>query len=213
MNRYSQTIARLGAGYSVIGCVVWLLWPQDFGFASNPEAWVSLTTAFVVWHAIELKKSEAPGSSRLSANDVRLARDLLEWHSGDLRYVLKDTDLWMYVESDVYMKLSSISHRYEIGELFFHNKKLAQLFRDFTHQLDEFNELIAVETVPEMIGGVWKTGFKPFGIVLEEEYRRRREQSKKANNTAQIAWKLLDQCVVHIKRYYPEVLEKPLRDS
>lgn len=53
-----QTLARLAAGYSVMGALVWLLWPSDLGFANNPEAWFVLATAIMVWHATEFKHSD-----------------------------------------------------------------------------------------------------------------------------------------------------------
>ncbi|WP_416511213.1 hypothetical protein [Aliiroseovarius sp. YM-037] len=179
-------------------------------FVDNPGAWLTLLTALIVWHFTEFKQSEELGTQNTSQNDIRVARELVELHAGDFRYLLNDTDLWSFVPSEIYHRLGRICDRWERGTFFFHNRTLN---RDLSELIDRLNTLdmkIAQDTVPKLIGGEFRTGYKPFNLVSDDEYRRLRNESKTANEIASQAWKLLDQIVAKIRMGIPEVLDEPI---
>ncbi|WP_341864061.1 hypothetical protein [Gymnodinialimonas sp. 57CJ19] len=77
-------------------------------------------------------------------------------------------------------------------------------------QLDALSMRIAQDTVPVMVAGGFQTGYKPVDIVHEDEYQRRRDQSKVANEIATNAWKLLDDLARVVREKVPQALDKPL---
>ncbi|MCE8534552.1 hypothetical protein KBY24_14255 [Ruegeria pomeroyi] len=210
MGKFSQTFARIGAGLTMLGALIWLLWPSDFLSVLEPEPLFVFCVSFVVWVFTEFKLSEELGSHRISSNDIRNAREVLTWHSSKMRSLLKEADLWSFVPSDRYSDIRDVVSRWEKGQLFFHNKTLAKKFDALMRSLDQLYMKIAMDTAPEMIGGIFRTGYKPYGIVTDEEYERRRELSKEANAIASTAWTLLDELSSQIRRDMPEAVENPL---
>ncbi|QPH52530.1 hypothetical protein [Pontivivens ytuae] len=190
--------------------LIWLLWPSDLSFIDNPEAWAALVGAFVVWHFTEFKLSEELGSSQVSQNDVRVARELVELHAGQLRGLLKDADLWALINSDRYTEVHSLLNRWKRGTFMFHNKTLNTDLNAFMKQLDALSSKISQDTVPEMVGGQWRTGYKPVSIVSQQEYHRLMSESKSANAIAGNTWVLLDQIVEKIRTKIPEVWDQPV---
>lgn len=210
MGRRNQTLARLGTGCTALASLVWLLWPSDLSFVNNPEAWFVFGTAFIIWVLTELKQSEEVSSSSVSMNDVRIGREMLKLHKGEFRYLLKDQDLWSFVESDAYSGLREFCNRRDDGSMLFHNRKLDKMLTDLTERLDTLSEKIAQDTVPEMIGGVMMTGYIPFRIVTDEEYQLRMKSSKEANAIANQAWNALDKLAREIRSGIPQALDEPL---
>lgn len=210
MARYGQTLARLGAGYSMFGALVWLLWPSDTSFVNNPEAWFTLGTVTIIWHLTEFKLSEELTPRTTSLNDIRVGRELIELHAGELRYLLKDTDLWTFVDDEVYSRLGSLCDRWQRGTFCFTNRKMNAELSSLMERLLALRLKIANDTVPEMISGKLRTGYKPFYLVSQEEYDRRDNESKKANEIASQAWVLLDLIAERIKKRIPEVLNDPV---
>ncbi len=100
--------------------------------------------------------------------------------------------------------------RWERGAFVFTNKRLNAELSDLMERLSALMRKVSQDTVPEKIGGKFKTGYKPFRIVPQEEYDRRSEESKKANAIASQAWVLLDRLVVQIKDRIPEALDNPV---
>ena len=210
MGRSGRAFARIGAVYSVIGGLVWLLWPEDLSFADNPEAWLALLSAFVIWNFFEFQSIREVESERLSKNDIRVSRELVDLHANRMRYLLKDTDLWTFVRSDIYSDVGALCDRRERGIFFFHQEELDGELATFMKLLRDLSYKVAEDTVPVLIGGAFRTGYKPFELVSEEEYQERRKESKKANEMASKAWDKLDRMVSRIKSDYPEVFEDPI---
>jgi hypothetical protein len=156
----------------------------------------------------EWKQSEDLNPKTISQNDVRVARELLELHARELRYLLNDADLWIFIDSDVYSRLGNLCNRWERGVFFFHNRKLNLELSALMERLDKLMMKIAQDTVPEWIGGRFRTGYKPFRIVSEEEYLRRQSEAREANRIASQAWTLLDALATKIKDGIPEAMDK-----
>lgn len=208
MGRYSQTIARLGAGLTTLAALVWLLWPNDFTSLDNPEAWFVLVTSLVFWVIVEFRLSEEIGATPVSKNDIRVGREILDLHAMELRYLLHDTDLWSPIESEVYSNLHDLCMRWNRGQFFFHNRKLNRKLTDVMERLSALSERIAQDTVPDKFAGRFRTGYKPSHIVHQDEYERLRAQSHAANEIATQAWKLLDDLATTIRERLPQALDE-----
>lgn len=100
--------------------------------------------------------------------------------------------------------------RRERGVFTFQNEELDKKLSSFIEKLEMLYEKIAQDTVPEMIGGEFRTGYKPMSIVPDEEYQRRRSESQAANKFAWNAWDSLEILVQHIKTDIPEALDEPI---
>lgn len=210
MGRFSQTIARLGAGYAVIGAVVWLLWPHDLAFVDNPEAWFILATSLIVWHSTEFKKSEETRAIGITSHDLYVATRLVNAHRGNLRYLLKDINLWSFVDVEIYREMRDMIDEWKRGELFFSRNRLQNQLSDFFGSLERLSNKVAQETVEEIISGKRVIGYKPFRIVSQEEYGRRMNRSEEADKIADTAWKLLDEIVTEIRTQIPDAYSNSL---
>lgn len=204
MKRYGQTLARIGTGLAVLGSLIWLLWPSDLSSFLDPEPLFAFGTALVVWLITEFKKSEEASLDEPSPNDIVVAEELLAQHSGDLRWLLKDTDLWSFVDSALYSYVIDICDRFDRESLFFHEPRLHSKLSDFVSRLSRFQGHIAQHTVPEFVGGSMMTGFKPAETVDDEEYERRRTAARRANELASEAWGAFDVLILEVKKKLPQ---------
>lgn len=205
-----MTFTRLAAGYSVMGALIWLLWPNDLTFVDNPEAWIALVTAILAWHYCEFEFRSKKTDTSTSPNDIRVAREIAKLHAGELRFLLKDTDLWSFIDKDIYSRLGDLCDRWNRGSLFFHDDSLNKVLSGVMERLQILRRKIALDTTPEIIAGKLAVGYKPFGIVPEDEYDRLRKESQVANDLATDAWKALDCMVVEIRRKIPEAWDEPI---
>lgn len=163
--------------------------------------------ALVVWVAGEIKLSEEFIEKPSSQNDVRLGREIIEMHTGDVRSLLKDTDLFQFVDERIYDKVFNFLSDFDRGKKEFQNRRLGREFDDFVEGLKDFSRYVAIETVPVNLGGSLCRGFKPEHTVTEEEYERQKALSKKANDLADLAWGKLDALAARVKIEIPEVLD------
>ncbi|MEM8824460.1 MAG: hypothetical protein AAGF30_12680 [Pseudomonadota bacterium] len=203
MSRFSQTFARIAAGYSVIGALIWLLWPSDLGFADNPEAWFALATAFFVWHLTEFKKSEELVASEPTDFDVIVASRLVRMHQDELRYLLRDLNQWSRVDEEMHRGINDLIRDWRRGSLFFSSKRLQLKLSIFMNALEAFSMKVGTDTTSERIGKYWVIGYKPIGIVPQEEYDRLMEESKVADKMASNAWRLFNDLVEDIRTFAP----------
>ena len=223
MGNYEQFFARIGTGLAVVGCVVWLLWPDDWS-RIEPEPLYALAVSLAVWIMAEVNKSGLSpkitveqGSlplepRKISQNDVRVARQVWRFHARTLRGLLHETDLWSFVPIEQYDILSDFVNRVERNEVFFNHPELSDELDQFIASATEFLEKIAVDTVPELIGGQWVKGYKPFEIVSDERYRSLRAKSIAANALAATVWQNLDALLERIRAVAPETFDYPLDD-
>ncbi|MEL7466762.1 MAG: hypothetical protein AAFN79_21995, partial [Pseudomonadota bacterium] len=173
--------------------------------------------ALVLWVTSELTdwpfQNAEKVDEKATANDVRIAREFISLHSRKLRFLLKENDPWSFVESDRYSELSRLLNRHECDEVFFHDEDLNTKLDDLMKKLDDFSWKIALDTVPEKIAGAWRTGYKPYEIVSEEEYQRRRTESKEAGRLAGVAWEALDLLIADLRNRIPEAWDQPLESA
>lgn len=198
-----QTLARLAAGYSVIGALIWLFWPDSFAFANNPEAWFALLTTLVVWHAAEFKHSEELTSSNPTQLDVKLGRRIVELHQGDFRYLLNEVSLWSFVPADVYGEARHLIDDCRVGKVFFSHPRLQKKFAVFIDSLGELSTKVAMETTEEKIAGKWMIGYKPTEHITQEQYDSRMSKSKEADTMAVTSWRLLEELIADIRTAIP----------
>ncbi|WP_040816984.1 hypothetical protein [Litoreibacter arenae] len=207
MGRYKQTIVRIGAGLSAIGALTWLLWPSSLTDFLDPEPLFIFLCLFVAWIATEVKQSEEVIYRESTPNDIRLSREFLELHRWQFRDLFNEADLFQFREREDYSRCYNISNRRDVGDLEFQDKELDALLSKFIESLDEFNNYIAGNTAPELVGGRMMTGFKPVGIVSQEKYDRLLKEARKANELADEVWKRFDYLIAQVKRLVPEALD------
>ncbi len=206
MTRYSQVFSRIGFGLAAMGALIWMFWPDSFASVLDPESIFAFVTSFVLWVIAEFKQSEALILTEPSENDLGVAGEVLREHSGDLRWLLKDTDLWSFVDSEFYSKVIRMYDRHERDEIFFHDEKLNQKLNSFFAKLGAFLSHISLNTTPEQVGGSMMTGFKPISVVPDDEYERRRQLALEANDLASDAWMSFDELAKAIRQRMPSAL-------
>jgi len=204
MGRFSQTLARLGAGYSVCAALVWLLWPTDLGFADNPEAWFVLGTAVVVWHLTEFKYSEELSAGRPTKSDEEFARRLVRLHQNELRVLLKDVNLWQFLETEIHKEMWALIDDFQRGKIFFSNATIQTALIDFIDELAALRHRLADETQEEFIGGTWMIGYKPLEIVAQEAYDQQMERSKEADSHADLVWDRFEKLITKLRVFVPD---------
>ena len=205
MVRHRQTIARVLTGLSVIGALIWLLWPSEWSKV-EPEPLLAVCTALVVWLLTEVKQSEEVIEFSATPNDVRVSKELLKLHKNQFRILLNDTDLWMFLDDEIYRKAFHLENSRDRGDLEFQNKRLDTQLEEFMVFLSKFNRHVAQHTTPEDVAGRAHIGYKPIGTVQDDEYQRRRLLSKEANSLAAEAWKAYEKLISSIKIETPEAL-------
>ncbi len=203
MGKYSQTLARIGAGLTVMGALTWLLWGGFDPSGFDPEPIFTFLVAFVVWVSIEFKNPEGLGALEPTDHDVRVGRRLVELHQHDLRYLLHDAHLWTFVEADIYRKMWELIEDWDRGKLFFSHKGLQLRLSNFVHALKDLSLKIATDTTEEKVGGEWMIGYKPTNHVTEEEYDRLMSESKVADSMADNSWNLFEELIQDIRVQIP----------
>jgi hypothetical protein len=209
---YKSALGRLAAGYSCIGAVIWLLWPQDFGFLDNPEAWFVLLTALVVWHVAELQRPHLSSNVTHTKNDLSVATELVHAHRTFLRILLNEHNLWSFIEIEIFDDMREILAAKDRGELFFSSSRLQKKLDEVCSALEELSLKVAQDTVSEKVAGRLSIGYKPYERVSQEEYDRLLEESKKADEIASRAWDLLEDLVSDLRSEIPDafLIEKSL---
>lgn len=210
MKSIRQALPRLGAGYTVVGALAWLLWPSDLSFINNPEAWFVLLTALVVWHATELKDSGAKADLGDGHHgfEVELAQRLIGYHQEELRFLLKDSSLWEFHDLKLYRLLRNLIYDWERDKIFFTDASLNEKLSSFVEQSDRLSLKVAADTSFEIVGGKTVIGYKPTEIVSQEQYDRQLLASKEADAIAADVWDRLDDLVVEIRRSMPQAYER-----
>lgn len=187
----------------------WFLWNGVGRDEFEPEPFFAFLVALVVWIATEIKHSEEIVFRQSSPNDVRVAKELLRLHAHTFRTLLNDRDLFQFLDSNHFSDSHDFCHRRNTGQLRFQNLSLDGLLEKFASDLGKLNHSIAQNTVPELIGGQFMTGFKPRTIVSQEEYDRQLALAEHANEQASVAWGSLENLVNQLHIRVPEALDEP----
>ena len=160
----------------------------------------------VVWLLTEVKQSEEVIEFSATPNDVRVSKELLKLHKNQFRILLNDTDLWMFLDDEIYRKAFHLEDRRDRGDLEFQNKRLDTQLEEFMVFLSKFNRHVAQHTTPEDVAGRAHIGYKPIGTVQDDEYQRRRLLSQEANSLADEASRAYEKLIPSIKIETPEAL-------
>lgn len=201
---------RVGLGFSALGCLYILLWPENIDYIKQWDKLISTITAISAWVFSEFYFNESPHSVQPSQNDTRVARELITLHAYKLRNLLKEEDLWSLIPSEYYSEIGHLRDQWDRGLLRFHDKELNNSLKIFIERLEKLSNKIAHDTTPELIGGKLKTGYKPIKYVKDEEYERLRSESKEANKLASQAWETLVELVNQIHKKIPIALDDPI---
>lgn len=208
MGRYKQTIARIGFGLLAIGALATWFWPDDKSiFLSDPFKIFGFFTALAVWVAAEFHTSEEFVARPSTPNDIRIGKEILSLYRGPLRDLIKDHNTWSYIEDQTYTDIGYLLNRYERSELLFGKTEVAKLTDVFMKDLRAFYRFVAANTTPEIIAGRSMTGFKPDRIVNDDEYRRRENLAREADEMADVAWERLESLAAAIQKKIPEALD------
>lgn len=208
MGKYKQTTARIGFGLIAIGAMATWLWPDDKTiFLSDPFKIFGFITALAVWVAAEFHTSEEFAAKPSTPGDIRLGKEILSLFRGPLRDLLKDHNTWSYIEDETYTDVGYLLNRYDRSEFLFGKTEVAKLTEIFMKDLCTFYRFVAVNTTPEMIAGRSMIGFKPYGIVNDDEYTRRESLAREADEMANVAWERLESLAAAIQKKIPEALD------
>lgn len=189
------------------------MWPSNL-LAKFEDGYglLAFITAVVVWLVAELATSETSKKVEVSPNDVRRARDIIRLHSHELRVVLNDNITWNFLNDEYYQLCGRLISKKQTGEFVFLDPNVQPRFELFIKKLDKFHFYIGEHASPETIGGQWRTGFKPFRIVSQEEYDLRRERSDVADTKANEVWAELEKLVSTIKNEIPMAYDSPIEE-
>jgi hypothetical protein len=209
--RLPQTCARIGAGMTVFGMLVWLLWPTNFDFISQPEPIFGLVVAVFVWIATEIKLSEEVQLRASSPNDIRLARMLLQYHAEQFRIILKDHDFHGPIVPRYVSEIGSFLTQLESQHLSFQKKRLKPDFDLFIGSLEVFRSKVANYTVPHSFGGRFLTSVRgPHEMNDYDISTIHKNEISELNTLGSKAWANLDSLASRIKESVPESLDTPL---
>jgi len=187
----------------MLGALIVLLWPVSFDDFPKPEPLLAFLTLFGLWLVAEFKLGEEPTVVGPSENDIDTGADLLAVHTGELRLLLKDHNLWGPIDNGIFVRARRLGDRYERGELYFHNENLNVKLKEFVEKLSAFNGYVGLTTAPDLVGGRLMTGYKPLEIVTEELFARKQREAEEANDFASAAWGALDDLAREIRTLLP----------
>ncbi|MBP9184896.1 MAG: hypothetical protein KBF78_17305 [Fuscovulum sp.] len=207
MYRHTQTIARVGAGLTAIGALLWVLWPKDFQWSESAESIFVFSVAFVTWLLTEVKQSEEVVFRQSSPNDIRVSKELVNLHREEFRVLLDEHDMHGFIDYRYVQLLDDVLHRFKTEKLEFQNRRLQDLTNDFLKSAQAFRRYIAENTTPTLLGGQEVIGFKNDRIVSDVEFQRSLNLSETANDLGSRAWDRLESLVHAIKVQVPECLD------
>ena len=207
MYRFGQTAARIGTGAAASGCVAWVLWPSDLSFLGNSEAIFFTIVSFATWIATEIKYSEEVELRNSAPNDIRLAKRCVDLYRGDLGFLLRDHNVWDFIEMEIYGIIDSLMDDRRRGAFDFQNSEVQKSAERLFTSLKAFRHFVALHTVPDLLGDRMMVGLKPFSICHDQEYERRRRLADEGNKLSNVAWEDFNALYLKIKKEIPEALD------
>lgn len=209
MDIRGKIASRIGTGLVAMSALLVLIWPSDPHILQQWDRLIAFITAISLWIAAECTQN-GEQTKPPTQNDLRVARELAELHAGELRYLLKETDLWTFVDSEIYSRLGGFLNRWERGTMHFHDEDMNRRLSVLMSTLNELHHKISQDTVPEMINGKMRTGYKPARTIPQEEYDRLLSESKVANKIASKAWNQLDVITSEIRQRFQSAFDDPI---
>lgn len=136
---YPKRIARIGAVLALLGSMVWVQWPIDFAHF-NIAAVILFVAAFVTWIGIEFADYQGRGrfNDNILSDDVDKLNKLISIIDRDQFYILSQTAIQTYMGEDDYKGIQKLIY-YKENDIFpFHNKKIQDLYENFSKDAREF---------------------------------------------------------------------------
>lgn len=216
-----QILARIGCGLSAMGALAWMLWPNDFGFLSNPEPIFVFGVALVVWVCAEFfdgqntlgEQLSKANPERPSENDLRISRELLGYEASILRSFLKEHDFHNSYDARYQSEASALLEEFERKIFLFQHPKLKAPLSDFMSALHDFTWHLTEQAGPiDSTKGIFRNSVWPRRRDAQNDEARKRtlRQIKKANELADTAWNKLEALCEAIREVFPSSLDEPL---
>lgn len=205
MQRYFHTAARIGAGFITLLMLGWFLWPRGTELLDREEAFFAFVVAIVYWIMTEVKESDEVVYQASTANDIRMARQMVSYASDTFKSFLEDHDHHHSVPRRFLTEISSLVHEHEVGTAFFQDKRVQPLFEDFCRVADNYAGFMAGHSSPDNYGGqtLHLTGYPG-------EHHRVQQEIDEANRLASIAWEHLPPLIAKIKERVPETFNEAI---
>lgn len=204
------SVKRLGAGFSVLGALCWLLWPSDWTTVLDGEAIYVFSCTLVFWVWLELCLSGAALEKTLSENDKRLSQRIAGYHAHQFSHILKEHDHCAGIDPN-YLSEVSLFHKYVIDRrFFFSNKKLHRFLIKFNKDVGEFTRYFALNSAPNQFGSVTLQSVIPPDIKYggEEIPQSYWDRCDKLNALATKSWQSFDALFEAIKNSHPEAFSE-----
>lgn len=198
-------MARIFSGLIVIAMLAWFLWPRGSALLDREEALFAFLIALGVWIMTEVKESDEVIYRAATKNDIRLARELVSYASDKFKHVLRDHDFHSSIEKRYLSEVFAFDHEYNIGIVFFQDKRVAPLLDEFCCELEVFASHIAQHSAPDEFGRA--------SIVPTEAMRNRdrfEPEITEANRLASRAWDQFLPLIGKIKERIPEAFDEPI---
>ncbi len=211
MNRYYQTLARIGFGLAAMAMLVWFLWPSSM-WQFEPEPFFGFGVAFVVWAFSEFKLSEEVIYRASTPNDIRFGREIFAYGTWNFRELLKDHDYHRGIHPRFLTEASFLVSETELGIAHFQDKKVQKKYRDFADRLKAFVDYFGMHSSPERFGSVTLQSVIPANQFDEMNVAQHHQSEiNEVNRLATEAWKALVPLISEIKERIPEVFDEPIK--
>lgn len=211
VNRYYQTLGRIGFGLATMAALTWLLWPSN-GWSLDAEPLNAFVLAFVVWLFTEFKMSEEVIYRASTPNDIRLGREVFSYSTWVFRELLKDHDYHRGIRPRYFSEATGLLHESELGIAHFQDRKVQRKYDDFITRLRLLIDHMTQFSTPERFGSVTLQSIIPARIFddmnISEQHRT---EIREANRLATEAWKAMVPLIAEIKIRIPEVFDEPIK--
>lgn len=214
-----RTALRIATGFSALGALAWMLWPNDWGVLADGEAPYAFLTALVIWLAAEISFGEpkeiaainAPIVSTPTENDLKRAREIAGYRKAQLRILLRDHDFGAGINPRYVSEAIALIYDLEEKIFFFNNKSLQLLLDDFSNKFGDFVDHVVQHGGADKFGSVWLNSFfTPHTKQIYPVPDYIQDAISKANRMATEAWEPFDKLYDAIREEIPEAFDREI---
>lgn len=198
MVNLSPRVYRYGMGLATLGALSVWLWPSDLSTLNNGGFIVGFLSTFAVWSYFELFSDRDPHPL-----DVETGRKFVTLSQNHLRHILRDHNMWAYQPQSNISLLFNLASEIREQDTFFIDSGIQKRLISFSTSLQRLNTHIAQHTTPTLVGGRLETGYKPDRTVTQEDFDRRQELAKQADQLASDTWHDLEALIEALRAKCP----------
>lgn len=211
MNRYFQTLSRIGSGLAAMSALTWLLWPFHGEWEFSPEPLSAFALALVFWGFAEFKLSEEVVYQASTPNDIRLGREVIAYGDSTFRELLKDHDYHRGIHPRYLSEACLLISEAERGIAHFQDRKVQAKYVDFIDRLREFAGYLGAHSTLESFGGFMKQSVVPARVFDAHNISdQHMTEICEANWLATDAWNSMTPLIDEIKKRIPETFDEPI---